>query len=118
MVPSSPKATRRCQSLSTPSSHNPTNETQNPQTQTDPNFLRINTYLTAKISEDMIHNIVINDVGSDFDALTSLRSRTQFGRPNFPSIFSSIREGIEDGRYLPGRESSLRSTVGGEFSLS
>lgn len=66
----------------------------------------------------MIHNIVINDVGSDFDALTSLRSRTQFGRPNFPSIFSSIREGIEDGRYLPGRESSLRSTVGGEFSLS
>lgn len=62
----------------------------------------------------MIHNIVINDVGSEFDALTDLRSRTQFGRPDFPNIFKGIREGIESGQYLVGKESSLKTTVGGE----
>lgn len=64
----------------------------------------------------MIHNIVINEVGAEFDALTELRSRTQFGRPNFPQIFDNIRNGIETGGYLPGRESTLKTKVGGEFS--
>lgn len=85
--------------------------------QTDPDFLRINTYLTQKVTEDMIHNIVLNDVGSEFDALTSLRSRTQFGRPDFPNIFNNIRNSIETGQYLKGRESSLRTNVGGELPL-
>lgn len=67
----------------------------------------------------MIHNIVLNDVGSEFDALTDLRSRTQFGRPDFPSIFNNLRNSIEMGQYLPGRESTLKTTVGGSsFSLS
>ncbi|KAL8292839.1 hypothetical protein RQP46_000533 [Phenoliferia psychrophenolica] len=53
--------------------------------QTDPNFLRISMYLTSKVSEDMIQNISIN---------------------------GSIRNAIETGEYLKGRESSLKTTVG------
>lgn len=53
----------------------------------------------------------MNDAGADFDAITSLRSRTSFGRPNFAQIFGSIRDGIASGRYLPGSESSLKPNV-------
>ncbi|KAI5476018.1 hypothetical protein MNV49_000490 [Pseudohyphozyma bogoriensis] len=80
--------------------------------QTDPNFLRIHMYLTARISPDVMQNIAINDAGNEFDALTNLRSRTNFGRPEWDSIFSNLRHSIETGRYLPGRESSLSTTVG------
>lgn len=66
----------------------------------------------------MIHNIILNDVGSEFDALTALRSRTQFGRPDFTSIFANIRNNIQLGLYLPGRESTLKTTVGGQLSFS
>jgi NADPH oxidase len=79
--------------------------------QTDPDFLRISTYLTAKLSEDQLYNIALNDAGAEFDAITSLRSRTSYGRPNFPQILGSIRKGIDSGRYLPGRESSLTTRV-------
>ena len=72
-------------------------------------------YLTGKLDEDTLANISINDVSSEFDALTNLRSRTQFGRPDFQSIFRSVRNSIETGDYLPGRESSLKTEVGGAF---
>ena len=74
-------------------------------------LVHINTYLTSKISEDQMYNIALNDAGAEFDALTNLRSRTHFGRPNFVQIFASIRTGIEAGTYLPGSESSLKTTV-------
>jgi NADPH oxidase len=80
--------------------------------QTDPNFLTIRMYLTGKLSEDVTNNIIVNDAGMEFDALTDLKSRTNFGRPNFPVIFDNLRQSIESGLYLPGRESSLVTGVG------
>ncbi|GAA5875211.1 hypothetical protein JCM1840_007281 [Sporobolomyces johnsonii] len=81
--------------------------------QTDPNFLTINMYLTQRVDEDMMANIAIHD-DAVLDPLTQLRARTQFGRPDFASLFSTIRQQIELGAFLPGRESSLTTTVGGK----
>ena len=83
--------------------------------QADPNFLRINIYLTQKISEDMMWNIAINDAGADYDPLTLLRSRTMFGRPDWNAIYGKIREAIDNGSYLPGSKSQLKTTVGTYF---
>ena len=83
--------------------------------QADPNFLRINIYLTQKIGEDMLWNIAINDAGADYDPLTLLRSRTMFGRPDWKSIFGKMREAIDNGSYLPGSKSQLKTTVGTYF---
>ena len=74
-------------------------------------LIRINTYLTGRVDEAMMYNIAVNDVGSTYDPLTNLRSRTHFGRPQWNSIFAAIREGIEAGTYLPGSESSLTTNV-------
>ena len=81
------------------------------------NFLRINIYLTQKIGEDMLWNIAINDAGAEYDPLTLLRSRTMFGRPDWKSIYSRMRQAIETGQYLPGTQSQLRTTVGVSLSL-
>lgn len=80
--------------------------------QADPNFLRINIYLTQKIDENMLWNIAVNDAGSAYDPLTLLRSRTLFGRPDWKGIYSRLRMAIESGQYLPGTQSQLRTTVG------
>jgi len=82
--------------------------------QTDPNFLRINIYLTQKIDEDMMWNIAVNDAGAAYDPLTLLRTRTLFGRPDFKNIYSRLRQSIESGQYLPGA-TSVRTTVGTYF---
>ncbi|KAK4054371.1 hypothetical protein OIO90_003604 [Microbotryomycetes sp. JL221] len=84
------------------------------QIQTDPDFLRINMYLTQVIDEDTIANIAINEtnVEDDFDPLTQLQSRTHFGRPNFHNILNTLAAKIESGAYLPGRETSLQTSVG------
>jgi len=79
--------------------------------QTDPNFLRINTYLTAKVDEGTLWNIAVNDAGASYDPLTLLRSRTMFGRPDWKSIYTNLRVAIETGHYLPGREASLKTGV-------
>lgn len=79
--------------------------------QTDPNFLRINVYLTSKIDKDTMFNIAVNDAGAEFDPLTLLRTRTLFGRPDWKSIYSNLRMAIEGGGYLPGREASLKTSV-------
>jgi hypothetical protein len=55
---------------------------------------------------------------TDFDPLTNLRAESRYGRPNFDVLFKSMREGIERGTYLPGMESSLKTTVGGELKVS
>ncbi|KAL8283846.1 hypothetical protein RQP46_005278 [Phenoliferia psychrophenolica] len=54
------------------------------------NRIEIHTYLTAKIKEDDINNIFVQDVGGDRDTITSLRAPTHFGRPQWGKIFSSI----------------------------
>jgi len=55
-------------------------------------LLSMHFYLTTAMKEAEIHNIVVNDVGSEFDPVTELRSRTHYGRPNFDLIFRGVRE--------------------------
>ncbi|CCM05202.1 uncharacterized protein FIBRA_07411 [Fibroporia radiculosa] len=83
--------------------------------QVDPNFLRINIYLTQKVGEDMLWNIAVNDAGSEYDPLTLLRTRTMFGRPDWKSIYSRMRQAIELGQYLPGVNEQLKTKVGTYF---
>ena len=56
------------------------------------NRIEINIYLTAKIKEEDMNNIIVQDVGAEKDAITSLRAPTHFGRPNWDRVFSSIAE--------------------------
>lgn len=56
------------------------------------NRIEINIYLTAKIKEDDMNNIFVQDVGAEKDAITSLRAPTHFGRPNWDRVFSSVTE--------------------------
>ncbi|KAH6570802.1 hypothetical protein BASA60_007524 [Batrachochytrium salamandrivorans] len=55
------------------------------------NFLEINTFLTQKLKISEVKNIVINDGEDGRDAITGLKSRTQYGRPNWDQIFESLR---------------------------
>jgi len=54
------------------------------------NRIEITIYLTAKIKEDDMNNIIVQDVGAEKDAITSLRAPTHFGRPNWDRVFSSV----------------------------
>lgn len=83
--------------------------------QADPNFLRINIYLTQKIGEDMLWNIAVNDAGADYDPLTLLRTRTMFGRPDWMTIYGQMRRAIESGQYIAGSKSQLKTKVGTYF---
>ncbi|KAJ7148803.1 NADPH oxidase isoform 1 [Mycena crocata] len=83
--------------------------------QADPNFLRINVYLTQKISEDMLWNIAVNDAGAAYDPLTLLRTRTMFGRPDWMTIYGQISQAIQEGQYIPGTSEQLKTTVGTYF---
>jgi NADPH oxidase 1 len=83
--------------------------------QMDPNFLRINIYLTQKLDQATVWNIVVNDAGAQYDPLTLLRTRTMYGRPDWASIYTNIRSAIETGQYLPGSKSQLRTRVGTYF---
>ncbi|KZT00716.1 NADPH oxidase [Laetiporus sulphureus 93-53] len=56
------------------------------------NRIEINIYLTAKIKEDDMNNIIVQDVGAEKDAITSLRAPTHYGRPNWDRVFSSVAE--------------------------
>jgi NADPH oxidase len=56
------------------------------------NRIEINIYLTAKIKEDDMTNIIVSDVGAEKDAITNLRAPTHFGRPNWDRVFSSITD--------------------------
>ena len=67
-----------------------------------PEFLRIHTYLTQRIDANTAANIYLNSVGMSHDPLTELRSRTNFGRPDFKRLFGAMREGIRDGSYMGG----------------
>jgi len=78
-------------------------------------FLRIHTYLTQKMDIDTAQNIVLNSVGMAVDPLTELKSRTNFGRPDFGRLFTGMREGIQDRTYLGGLEGSMKTNVGVYF---
>lgn len=49
-------------------------------------------YLTARIKSDDATNIMINDANGEVDAITGLRTPTNFGRPNWDAIFRGIRK--------------------------
>jgi NADPH oxidase len=83
--------------------------------QVDPNFLRINVYLTQKIGEDMLWNIAVNDAGAEYDPLTLLRTRTMYGRPDWNGIYGRMRQAIESGQYIPGSNAQLKTKVGTYF---
>jgi len=83
--------------------------------QADPNFLRINVYLTQKVDENMLWNIAVNDPGAEYDPLTLLRSRTMFGRPDWQGIYGRMRQAIESGQFLPGSNSQLKTKVATYF---
>jgi len=83
--------------------------------QADPNFLRINIYLTQKVDDNMLWNIAVNDAGAEYDPLTLLRSRTMFGRPDWLAIYGRMKQAIEAGQYIPGSNSQLKTKVGTYF---
>ena len=56
------------------------------------NRIEISIYLTARIKEDDMNNILVQDVGAERDAITSLRAPTHFGRPNWDRVFTSIAD--------------------------
>lgn len=39
-----------------------------------------------------MNNIIVQDVGAEKDAITSLRAPTHFGRPKWDRVFGSITE--------------------------
>lgn len=56
--------------------------------------IEIHCYLTARITANDMANIAMNDVGQGIDgrdAITGLRTPTQFGRPNWEGIFRGLR---------------------------
>ncbi|KAJ7268158.1 NADPH oxidase [Mycena haematopus] len=62
------------------------------ETQDTQNRIEINIYLTQRIKEDDMNNIIVHDVGAEKDAITSLRAPTHFGRPNWDKMFGSIAQ--------------------------
>lgn len=67
----------------------------------------------------MLANIAVHATSDDsMDAITGLSARTQFGRPDFTIFFDKLTTAIEKGFYLPGRESSLKTTVNGRGRAS
>jgi NADPH oxidase len=78
-------------------------------------FLKIHTYLTQRLDADTAQNVILNSVGADVDPLTELKSRTNFGRPNFLRIFEAMRDGILDRTYINGVEGSVTTSVGVYF---
>jgi NADPH oxidase len=81
-------------------------------TQLEEGFLKFHIYLTSKLRESIIQNIVINDISNTSDPLTDLESRTHYGRPNFNDIFLKLKRSIKSGKYLPGIERNLSTNIG------
>lgn len=71
------------------------------------NFLEIHSYLTAKLKEDEVKNIYINDgtLKGGKCAITGLKAGTHFGRPNWDQVFRGIRDahpGVDVGVFFCG----------------
>ncbi|KAJ3390988.1 hypothetical protein HDU84_006660 [Entophlyctis sp. JEL0112] len=54
-------------------------------------FLDIRSYLTASFKPNEVRNVILNDMDGQKDAITGLKSKTIFGRPNFDQIFQELR---------------------------
>ena len=69
------------------------------------------------MDQDTQANIYLNTIGAESDPLTELRSRTNFGRPNFSRLFGAVRDGIQTGDYTRGLDisPSTKNTVGVYF---
>ncbi|KAJ5272996.1 NADPH oxidase (NoxA) [Penicillium angulare] len=78
-------------------------------------FLRIHTYLTQRLDADTAANIYLNSVGQALDPLTELRSRTNFGRPDFKRLFTAMRHGLLDQTYMSGLQTSSSTEIGVYF---
>ncbi|KAJ5538802.1 Riboflavin synthase-like beta-barrel [Penicillium frequentans] len=78
-------------------------------------FLRIHTYLTQRLDDDTAANIYLNSVGQALDPLTELRSRTNFGRPDFKRLFKAMRVGLLDQTYMRGLQSAHATEIGVYF---
>lgn len=52
--------------------------------------IEISIYLTGKVAEDDLNNIMVQDVGADKDVITLLRAPTYYGRPNWDKTFSRL----------------------------
>ena len=55
-------------------------------------FLSLVRRQRLRISSATTQNIMVSDVGSEKDAISGLRAPTHYGRPNWDTIFSSIRD--------------------------
>lgn len=75
-------------------------------------FLRIHPYLTQKLDNDTSQNIFLNSVGAKVDPMTDLRSKTNFGRPNFSKLFKDMSEGIANGNYINGLTPNSKVNIG------
>ncbi|KAI9735834.1 MAG: hypothetical protein M1834_001299 [Cirrosporium novae-zelandiae] len=68
--------------------------------------IEIHTYLTAKINASDATNIMLSDAGNTSDAITGLRTPTNFGRPNWDRVFRCIGKihspGSEVGTFFCG----------------
>lgn len=78
-------------------------------------FLRIHTYLTQRLDADTAANIYLNSVGQALDPLTELKSRTNFGRPDFKRLFTAMRLGLLDQSYMTGLQSAANTEIGVYF---
>ncbi|KAL6235879.1 hypothetical protein BDW75DRAFT_127237 [Aspergillus navahoensis] len=75
-------------------------------------FLRIHIYLTQRLDQDTTANIYLNSVGRELDPLTELKSRTNFGRPDFKRLFTAMRNGLQDQSYISGLHTHSRTEIG------
>ncbi|KAL5333948.1 ferric reductase NAD binding domain-containing protein [Aspergillus crustosus] len=78
-------------------------------------FLRIHIYLTQRLDQDTTANIYLNSVGRELDPLTELKSRTNFGRPDFKRLFTAMRQGLQDQSYISGLHKNPKTDIGVYF---
>ena len=79
-------------------------------------FLRIHIYLTQRLDDNTAANVYLNSVGNERDPLTELKTRTNFGRPDFKRLFGAMRDGLLDRTFMAGLDlSATRTDVGVYF---
>jgi NADPH oxidase len=80
-----------------------------------PEFLRIHIYLTQRLDADTTANVYLNSVGTELDPLTELKTRTNFGRPDFKRLFGAMRDGLLDRTFMSDLDSSTTRTDVGVY---
>jgi NADPH oxidase 1 len=80
-----------------------------------PDFLRIHIYLTQRLDADTTANVYLNSVGTELDPLTELKTRTNFGRPDFKRLFGAMRDGLLNRTFMSDLDSSATRTDVGVY---